>query len=799
MDENEKGKSKANSRRVVTFSFVLTGIFTVCAVVGLFFIFHDDGKSGSFDDLLSTGGSVRKRSIVEEPGMVGEIDEAKRSKIKTNSEKKTYAKVTKKSGDFSKAVHKNNYKTLECNSKRCHQLTKYIKNSMNTSIDPCHNFYEYACGGWMKRNPIPKTSSTFSTFSKLNQKVEQILHKILGSSMKKDPITLKKAKKFYRSCMAMNKINKRGKKPIMELVKYLGSWSIASDNSWKKDKWNLLDILVKIQQEFTSSGGPLLSVHVSDDPVHSERHILEVDQAGPSLPREIYFDRPKALRAYEEYMIDVAKLLGAKGDLVKQANETVAFEKKLAEISVRDDEKTDSWFHTMTLGELEKEVPDFPWFDYLNKVFENRTKIGRTEKVVVPAISYLKKMMPLVNSTSKETLSNYIVWSVIQDEVPYLSKPFLKTRMRYKEKILGSKGLRKRWKTCVSYTNEYLGELLGKLYVEDNFSVKSKVQFEGMIRNIRSAFKNNVRGLKWMDTKTQDRVMDKADAMRDQVGFPSYINNITRFEVKYQNLSISASDLFLNRLSMIRFAHNRMLNKLRKEVDKNEWPMDPQTINAMYSFNQNGMIIPAGILQPPFFHGHDSSVAMTYGAIGAILGHELTHGFDNTGRKFNKHGELRKQWWTNSSLEHFKIKSKCMEDQYGNYKVRGKYKINGKLTLGENIADNGGFKTSLKAYHNWVSKKGYDMILPNLKFTNDQLFHLAFAQAYCSNSRPNEQYLATLNDRHSEEEFRVIGTLSNSAEFADAFKCKLGSKMNPVKKCQVWTDDNDYIGTRTTQ
>lgn len=751
----KNGKERKSKSNVGSWSIFMTGLIAILAFGGIIFIFRTDSRESSFDELVTTGGAVR-RSV----DMTVKVDD---NKLK------------------------------ECDTKACRKLKKYIENSMNKTVDPCSNFYQYACGGWIKRNPIPTTSSTFSTFSKLNQKVEVILHKILNSSTEEKG-TIRKVKQFYNSCMNQKKINKRGKKPMMDLIEYLHGWSLGGGDSWDKESWEMEDILLKIHTEFTSSGGPLFSVHVSDDPKHSNKHILEVDQAGPSLPREIYLStdgtKLKTLRAYTEYLEDVAKLLGAKGDIKKAANETVEFEKRLAEISVADDVKQESWFHRMTLQELEQEVPQFPWFKYINEIFEGRTKIAKEENIIVPSIPYLQKMMKVVNETSKETLSNYIVWSVIQDEVPYLSQEFLDVRMHYKEKVLGSKGLRKRWKTCVSYTNEYLGEVLGKLYKKNNFKDGVKVTVEEMIKNIRNAFKDNVKTLTWMDEKTKEKVEEKAAAMKDQVGYPPYIFNETRFSTKYKNLTIKSDDLFQNRINIIIFAHHRMLNKIRKKVDKTEWPMDPQTINAMYSFNQNGMIIPAGILQPPFFHGEKLSVAMLYGAIGSILGHELTHGFDNTGRKFNKHGELRKQWWTNSSLAAFTKRSQCMIDQYNKYKVRGLYQINGKLTLGENIADNGGFKTALRAYYDWLDRSDDgDKTIKGLDFTHEQLFHVSFAQAYCSNSRPNEQYLATLNDRHSEEEFRVIGTLSNSKEFARAFNCKVGSRMNPKKKCSVWVNE----------
>jgi len=745
----QKEKTRKRRKATTVCSFIMTGIFTSIAFIGVVYIFRADSKENSFDELVTTGGAVR-RSMSD-------------------------------------------LKFTKCKTKACLKVKQYVTDSMNQSVDPCDNFYQYACGGWIKRNPIPRTSSSFSTFSKLNQKVEAILHKILLSPKKMKGL-LRGAKSFFDSCMDLKKIGAKGSDPMMTLIDELGSWGLANDG-WDKENWDLIDILLKIHKKFTSSGGPLFSVHVSDDPQHSNKHILEIDQAGPSLPREIYVSsdkkKIKTLKAYTEYLEDVAKELGSKKNIKKMALDVIEFERQLAKISVPDDVKQESWFHRMTLAELEKEVPEIPWHSYLNKIFNGRTTIKRDESIIVPALAYLKNMLKVVKKASKETLSNYVVWSVIQDEVPYLSGPFLKIRMHYKEKVLGSKGLRKRWKTCVSYTNEYLGEILGKLYKEVNFKDEVKHEVEDMIINIREAFKDNVKTLTWMDEKTKRRVEEKAAAMKDQVGYPAYIYNETRFRKKYKNLTIAKDDLFANRLNIIKFAHNRMLNKIRKKVDKTEWPMDPQTINAMYSFNENGMIIPAGILQPPFFHGMNMSTAMLYGAIGAILGHELTHGFDNTGRKFNKHGELGKQWWTNSSLSAFKNRSQCMVDQYSGYKVRGEYPINGKLTLGENIADNGGFKTALRAYHDKLLRSREDKVIAGLDFSNEQLFHLAFAQAYCSNSRPNEQYLATLNDRHSEEEFRVIGTLSNSKEFSKAFNCPEGSRMNPSLKCSVWVNEHE--------
>jgi len=752
---NQKASSEKTGKRSWTFLTVGgVALLVLCAIV---VVVRTDQRESSFDELVTTGGAVRRA-----------LPNAASSKIQ------------------------------QCSTPECNKVKKYIIKSLNTSVDPCQDFYAFACGNWIKHNPIPKTSSSFSTFSKLNQNVEKQLKRILEHSDSKitGDFMYPKAKQYYASCRDMTKINQLGSKPLVQLINDIGGWSIKGEGvKFDINSYDVMKTIRGIHATFTSSGGPLFSVHVSDDPKHSNKHIIEVDQAGPSLSRELYMnaseDNQKTLAGYRQYMEDVAKLLKCK-DVKKLANLTLEFERELAKISVPDDVKQKSWFNKIKVKELMKEAPDYDWMSHINFVFNGHNKVvNKNTYIVVPAMSYLKKMMSIVKRTSKEVLSTYIVWSVIQDEVPYLSQKFLDTRKKYKERVLGTKGLRKRWKTCVAYTNEYLGEGLAGTYVNHHFPKTRKIYIEKMIGNIRKAFIANVQTLSWMDKKTKDRVQDKASAMIDRVGFPSYLRNQTRYKIKYGKLKLRPDAFFGNRMEIIRFAHNRMLNKINEVVDKAEWSMDPQTVNALYNFNINGMIIPAGILQPPFLHGDQGiSVAMAYGAIGAILGHEMSHGFDNTGRQFDKFGEMN-DWWTNKSKKNFEERTKCMVDQYNKYQVANGHHVNGKLTLGENIADNGGFKTSLRAYYDWLkTNQEKERVFQGLKFNNDQLFHIGFGQAYCSKSRPSEEYLATLNDRHTEERFRVIGTLSNSEEFAKAFNCKKGTRMNPkAPKCSVWVKE----------
>lgn len=733
----------------------ILGVLTVILVVAVVHVATSDERKTYFDELVSTGGAIRSARDVH--------------------------------------THPKDDPVKICQSSDCKRVGKYIHASMDHSKDPCEDFFSYACGGWIKANPIPKSSSTYSTFAKLNGHVERnlrhILEKGITASSKK---LFHLPQKFYESCMDLKTIDKLDDKPLRDLIDNIGSWSINSTSSWDEGNWDLEKTLLKIHKRYTSAGGPLFSVHISDDPINNTRHIIEIDQSGPSLSREVYFDSPKIIKAYKQFITAIGKLLGGDDEMEKRAEEIVDFETKLAKVSVPDADKTDSWFNRMTIDKLLKDAPGYPWMHHLSSIFSNETLKG-DEEIIVPALPYLQNMSKIIRETPKRILANYIVWNVIQDEVSFLSKPYRDARTQYRERVLGSKGQKKRWKTCVTFTNELLGDILGSAYVEHHFSKESKKMAEDMIIEVRNAFKDNVNSIPWMDNTTKKVVMEKADAMHDEVGFPHYLVDKNKFKKrfkKYDHVEIKRNSLFHNRIEILKMAHHRMLGKLRKIVDKEEWPMDPQTINAMYSFNENEIIIPAAILQPPFFYAKGSPRSLSFGAIGSILGHELTHGFDNTGRKFNKNGELTAQWWSQDSLDGFSAKAKCVENQYSMYKVRDKYPINGKLTLGENIADNGGFKASFRAYQNWLKKNGPEhWRLPGVNLTSEQLFYIGFGQAYCSNSRPTEQYLATLSDRHSEEKFRVIGTLSNSYEFSKAFNCQPNTRMNPTSKCAVWCKD----------
>lgn len=396
-------------------------------------------------------------------------------------------------------------------------------------------------------------------------------------------------------------------------------------------------------------------------------------------------------------------------------------------------------------------------------------------------------MTKLLNSTSKELLSNYVVWQMIRDKISLLSSPFRKARAKFNERISGVKDTDPRWRTCTGITNDNMGVPIGSLYVSKFFDQSAIEKTQTMIDEIKKTFKKRVKEHEWIDEKTTKSVVEKADALGSKIGYAKYVVQSKELVSRFKNLTITSKAFFKNNVEVDKWVRRRLFNKLRKPVDKEKWPMFPQTINAMYQFYENEIVIPAGILQSPFFYSANIPRSLSYGALGSIIGHEITHGFDNTGRKFDKNGDIVKEWWSNSSVKEFNKKAKCIEKQYSKYKVQGKYPISGKVTLGENIADNGGTKLSYFAYHDWLHKTGNkEFLLPGLEYSNEQLFFIGYAQEYCSHARPKTEYIATLSEIHAPPKFRVIGTLSNFKEFSVAFNCPVNSTMNPRTKCEVW-------------
>eukprot|EP00794_Sanderia_malayensis_P007303 gene7303-8119_t len=516
-------------------------------------------------------------------------------------------------------------------------------------------------------------------------------------------------------------------------------------------------------------------------------HLIKIDQSGLSLQREIYSKHSEIVEDYKEYMVKVVKLLGYNcANVTEEVKEIIDFEVVLSKATTPAEAKQAGTFRRINVKILQAIIPQFPWLKHLTHIFKSEAKINKTEVALATTPIYLYKIATLLKKTPKRLLSKYMVWQMLRDKISFLSSGFRKARAAFNEKMTGAKDKDPRWRTCTGVTNDNMGVPIGTLYVNNFFQESTREKTREMIKKIIKSFENRIEKHNWIDAKTRKGILEKTASLVAKVGYATYIRQPEELNKRFRKLNIG-DNFFVNNLMVDRWIRTRLFGKLRKQVDKSKWPMFPQTINAMYQFYENEIVIPAGILQAPFYYEGDVPRSLSYGAIGSIIGHELTHGFDNTGRKFDKNGDIVKEWWSQSALKEFNKRASCIQKQYSRYKVQDKYPVKGKLTLGENIADNGGTKLAYDAYMDWLKIKGTpEPILPYLKYSNKQLFFIGYAQEYCANVRSKTEYIATLSEIHAPSKFRVIGTLSNFEAFAKAFKCPKSAQMNPPTKCEVW-------------
>lgn len=680
-----------------------------------------------------------------------------------------------------------------CSSPACVTAAANILNSMDLSANPCEDFYQYACGGWMKSNPLPEDKTSMSRFEKLLDDNNRILKYVLEDerfALKSEAEA--KARIFYHSCMNKAKIEELGAKPMFDLLKKVGGWTISGDFNIKD--WNFQKTLELLHNQYEATS--FFSWVIMVDLRNSSQNCLAVDQPEMILStRDLYINKTiddKILSAYLSYMTKVGVLLGGEEYATRlQMQDIVEFEMKIAQILIPEEERIDhnTMYRKLTINQLQEMAPFINWRHYFNSAFK---KVGRemysSQPVVVMASDYIKKLSDLVtqylsNAQGRVTVINYLAWTLVHSKVQKLSKSFREAGDVLRMVLMGSVEKEIRWKTCIAAVDNSIGFALSAMFVREAFHGDSKTMAQNMINGIKSAFKDNFPLLEWMDPETRKLTVDKVDSITDMIGFPEFIIYPDQLDEEYEELEFNETEYFQNHLNVLHFDRIKNMKKLDLPTNRTEWIMTPSTINAYYMPPSNQIVFPAGILQPPFYDVTFPK-SVNFGSMGVFMGHELTHAFDDTGRLYDKYGNLH-QWWKNSTIINFQKRAQCFVEQYSNYDVQGT-KLNGLLTLGENIADNGGLKASFHAYQNWIAKNHKELPLPALSLSNNQLFFIAFAQTWCSISTPEMELYAALTDNHSPGKYRVIGTLSNSLDFAREFKCPLKSTLNPEKKCEVW-------------
>ncbi|XP_077150719.1 phosphate-regulating neutral endopeptidase PHEX [Ranitomeya variabilis] len=703
----------------------------------------------------------------------------------------------------------NFHKERYCLTPECIEAAASIRNKMNLSVDPCDNFFQFACGGWIESNPIPDDQSNYGIYPWLRYNVDLKIKALLEKpiSKRRDSEAAQKAKTFYNSCMNETEIEVADMKPLIKLLKQSSlRWpvlesNLGSEGRWSERKFNFLQSLAELRGQYSTS--VFMRVYVATDDKLSNNFIIKFDQASLSLlSHEDYLDNSTIALKYKEalfsFMVDVSVFLGAnKTRAESDMKALIDLETKLAQITVPHDNRTsESMYNKMNISELSTMIPQFDWLTYLKKVIDFKMypelkDIDSSEEVIVRVPQYFKDLFRILENEDKRTISNYLIWKFVYSRISNLSRRFQYRQLEYIRVLLGTNSLTARWDRCVNYIENALPYAVGKMFVDSFFQEDKKLMMEEVIEGIRWAFIDMLeKENDWMDAETKNKAREKAKAVMAKVGYPGFLLNETYINEDIKTLKFSESDYFGNILQTLHFLSQSDFYWLRKEVPKKEWYTSPTTVNAFYSASTNQIRFPAGELQKPFFWGTEYPRSLSYGAIGVIVGHEFTHGFDSNGRKYDKDGNLH-PWWTTESEEKFKERTKCVVDQYNEYywKLAG-MNVKGTKTLAENIADNGGMREAFRAYRKWIKEERNgkeELLLPGLDLNHNQLFFLSYSHVRCNTFRSEAARELVMNGVHSPPQFRVIGAMSNFEEFRKAFNCPENTLMNRGNNsCRVW-------------
>ncbi len=644
--------------------------------------------------------------------------------------------------------------------------------AMDPTVNACDDFYRFACGGWIDKTPIPadrdRTSRGFVAIADRNEGVlREILEQAAAGKLPEGTAFAKQLGDFYGTCIDEEKLETA--LPALEV-------ELARFNAIK-DPTSLATALGHLH----AAGMPgLFQFSSAQDFKDSTQIIGELDQGGLGLPDRDYYlkDDAKTVEiraAYARYVEQMFQLLGQAPAAAQKASAVVlALETELARASQSKVDRRDPLkvYHRLDRAGVKQQVPQFPWDKYLETI-----GAPAVQKLNVTSVEFFQKVGALAKATPVSTWKTYLTWNALHGMTLGLPKRFRDEQFRFNKVLTGAEVDRPRWKKCVRYTDDSLGEALGKAFVERTFGADAKATTLEMIRGLEQAFEKNLAQLEWMDAPTRAEAAVKVQKMVNKIGYPDRWRD-------YSTVQTDRSSFLSNALKANRFEVRRELAKIDRPLDRSEWQMSPDTVNAYNAGSLNEIVFPAGILQPPMFN-RDATVAVNYGSMGMVVGHEITHGFDDEGRQFDAKGNLR-DWWSPEVAARFLARTACLKKQYDGYLAVDDVHVNGALTLGENVADVGGLKIAHAAMERWLKEKPSKV--EGYRFTPRQQFFLGFSQSWCSKVRPELARMFATTDPHSPPNWRVNGSLVNLKEFQQAFGCKEGSKMiRPAQeRCEVW-------------
>ena len=642
--------------------------------------------------------------------------------------------------------------------------------NLDKTCKPCDDFFQFAMGGWMKNNPIPPEYSTWGSFTVLADKNQQALRQILEAAEKSQRPASSNERKvgdFYASCMDTASIETAGTKPIDAALQRIAETKNARE---------LLALAAQLQRQGV---GVMFRFTSNQDAKDSTQVIAMALQGGLGLPERDYYlrDDDKSKKLRDDYTKHVAKMFELLGDSSNKAEtegmtvlnlETSLAKASMSNVDLRDPDKT---YHKMKLAEVQSLTPDLAWNSYL----KTAGQAGVAEMNIAQP-EFFKALDAQLTSTPLDDWKTYFRWHVLEADAPALPEKFVNEDFEFRGRIVtGAKQIQPRWKRCVQATDRNLGEALGQVYVQKYFPPEAKAHALEMVHNLIAALRDDLRTLPWVGPETRAQATAKLEAFTVKIGYPDKWRD-------YSALKVDRSSYLQNLQRGADFEFQRRLNKIGKPVDRTEWGMTPPTVNAYNNSSMNEIVFPAGIMQPPFYDPKAAD-AVNYGGMGAVIGHEITHGFDDHGSKFDGHGNL-KNWWSDDDLKNFKERAQCVSDQFDGYVVDGDLHEKGQLVLGESIADLGGLTISYAAYEK--SLQGNPRPPNKDGFTREQQFFLGWAQVWGANERLEFARLMANTNPHPLPRFRSNGPLSNMAEFARAFSCKQGDAMVRENVCKIW-------------
>ncbi len=645
--------------------------------------------------------------------------------------------------------------------------------NIDKTADPCVDFYQYACGNWLKKTEIPADQPEWISFTELYERnlitLRNILEKAAAGGPGRGAID-QKIGDYYGACMDEKAVDAKGLGPLRPELDRVAA---------AKDKSALIDAIARVH---LIGPNPLFNFYSSPDLHNADMVIAYIDQGGLTLPDRDYYIKDEDAKMVEmrKHLVEYAtSLFAMSGQSAQQAADSaqtvLRIETALAKASMdrtlrRDPKNRD---HKMTRDAAIALGPNF----YLTRYFTDVDSPSFSEMNVTNP-DFFKQVNKVIESEPLDALKVYVQWHLLNSAAPWLSKPYVESNFKFQQALTGQAEIQARWKRCVDATDNALGEALGQKYVEETFGADGKQRMLKMVDALEESLDQDIHTLPWMTEETKKQAKVKLTAIRNKIGYPDVWRD-------YSKLSIQPGDLMGNFLRANEFESRRQIAKISKPLDRKEWGMTPPTVNAYYSGSHNEIVFPAGILQPPFF---DKTMddAVNFGGIGVVIGHELTHGFDDQGRKYDPQGNLR-DWWTEQDGKEFETRASCVADEYSNFVAIDDLKLNGRLTLGENTADNGGARIALMALLRMIEQDKSGKTAEKIDgYTPEQRLFLGFGRVWCEKRRPEFSRMLVTVDPHSPGRYRVNGVVQNMPEFEKAWGCKAGQPMVSENMCRVW-------------